>query len=70
MNYKPLPLFYAANEEFKNTIRFSLEMSDDADLSSLQYAADQIQKRYPYFPVRVEAENESFVLVPNETIKE
>ena len=46
MQYKVIPLFYAANENFKNTIRFSVEFTEKIDCDSLAYAVEQIQKRY------------------------
>lgn len=51
MKYQVIPLIYAANEHFKNTIRFAIEFFDDIDLEALRYAVDQIQRRYPYFSV-------------------
>lgn len=65
MMYKVIPLFYAANEQFKNTIRFAIEFNDDINPEALQYAVKQVQKRYPYFSVQIEKEGESFVLVDN-----
>lgn len=65
MNYKVIPLIYAANEHFKNTIRFTAEFNDEADPDALRYAADCVQKRYPYFSVRLEKAGEELVLAEN-----
>lgn len=66
MSYRVVPLIYAANENFKNTIRFAIEFIDDIEPDALDYAVDQIKKRYPYFSVRIEKQGESFILEENE----
>ncbi len=52
--YCVIPLIYAANEQFKNTIRFALEFYEEIDPEALQYAVKQVKKRYPYFSVKIE----------------
>ena len=66
MKYQVIPLVYAANECFKNTIRFAVEFFDDIDLEALRFAVCQVQRRYPYFSVRIEKEGEEFVLAEND----
>lgn len=66
VRYPVLPLFYAANEHFKNTIRFAIEFIEDVDPDALYYAVEQAQMRYPYFSVKIEKDGESFILVENE----
>lgn len=66
MKYQVIPLLYAANEYFKNTIRFAVEFFDDIDLEALRFAVCQVQRRYPYFSVRIEKEGEEFVLAEND----
>ena len=66
MTYRVVPLIYAANENFKNTIRFAIEFIDDIEPDALDYAVNQIKKRYPYFSVKIEKQGESFVLEENE----
>lgn len=65
MEYKVIPLFYSAGENFKNTTRFSIEFKDPIDKDVLRYAVDMTKKRYPYFSVRVEKKGEEYVLVDN-----
>ena len=65
MNYKPIPLFYAANEHFKNTLRFAVEFNDTIDPAALKYAVEQVRIRYPYFSVKVERDGEELVLAEN-----
>lgn len=65
MKFKPIPLFYAANEHFKNTLRFAVEFNDTIDLAALKYAVEQVQIRYPYFSVKVERDGEELVLADN-----
>ncbi len=65
MIYHVIPLFYAANEHFKNPLRFAVELNEDIDPEALHYAVKQVQKRYPYFSVQIEKEGESFVLAEN-----
>ena len=66
MKYQAIPLIYAANEHFKNTIRFAVEFNEDIDPASLIYAVEQVQKRYPYFSVKIEKEGEAFTLAEND----
>ncbi len=65
MKYQVIPLFYAADARFQNTIRFAVEFLDAVDPEALRYAAAQVQARYPYFSVKTEKEGESFVLAKN-----
>ena len=66
MKYKATPLFYGANENFKGTVRFVVELKEDVDFEPLRYAVEQVKKRYPYFSVQIKEENEAFVLVDND----
>ncbi len=66
MKYQVIPLIYAAGEQFKNTIRFAVEFFEDVEPEALRCAADQVQKRYPYFSVKIEREKESFILAEND----
>ena len=63
--YHVIPLFYAASERFKNTIRFAIEFYENIDPEALNYAVKQVQRRYPYFSVKIEKEGEAFVLAEN-----
>ena len=65
MKYKVFPLMYAASERFKNTIRFALEFNERINSDSLFYAVQMVQKRYPYFSVRMEQEGEELILTEN-----
>ena len=65
MKFHVIPLIYAANERFKNTIRFAVEFYEDISPEALHYAVNQVQKRYPYFSVKIEKEGEAFVLAEN-----
>ncbi len=56
MNYPVIPLIYAANERFKNTIRFAVEFVDDVDPEALRYATAQVQRRYPYFSLELSSQ--------------
>ena len=59
--YHVIPLIYAASERFKNTIRFAVEFYEKIDPEALNYAVKQVQRRYPYFSVKIEKEGEAFV---------
>lgn len=65
MKYRVIPLIYAANEQFRNTIRFAVNFHEDILPDALAYAAGQVQKRYPYYSVKIEKEGEEFVLAEN-----
>ena len=49
MQYQVMPLFYAASENFKNTIRFSIEFAEDVAPDALFHAVREVQARYPYY---------------------
>ena len=66
MRYKVHPLMYAVSENFPNTIRFVLEFADEITPDSLTYSAAQVQKRYPYFSVKLIKESEELVLIEND----
>lgn len=66
MNYHVVPLIYAGNEHFKNTIRFGVEFYEEIDPEALRDAVKEVQKRYPYFSVKIEKEGESFILAEND----
>lgn len=66
MHYQVIPLFYAANEYFKNTIHFCIELIEEVDPDALQYAAAQAQIRYPYYSVKIIREKEEYVLAEND----
>ncbi len=66
MRYKVNPLMYAANENFKNTIRFAIEFVDDIDEELLKYAVSQVKIRYPYFSVCLKKDAEELVLEDNQ----
>ena len=53
MHYQVIPLIYAANEHFRNTIRFAIEFFEDIHPDALRHAVEQVQKRYPYFSVNI-----------------
>ncbi len=65
MIFQTIPLIYAANEQFKNTIRFAVEFHEEIMPEALDYAVRQVQKRYPYFSVRIKKQGEEFVLAEN-----
>lgn len=60
-----MPIFYAANETFKNTIRFSVDLKEAVEPDAFSRAVREVQARYPYFSVRVQREQENFVLETN-----
>ena len=63
--YQVIPLIYAASERFKNTIRFAVEFYEKIDPEALNYAVKQVQRRYPYFSVKIDKEGKAFVLAEN-----
>ena len=54
-----------ANAPSNTNIRFALEITEDVNGEVLSVAVNEAIKRYPYFSVRIEIENENYVLVPN-----
>lgn len=53
------------NASSNTNIRFALEITEDINGEILNEAANEAIKRYPYFSVRIEIENGSYVLIPN-----
>lgn len=54
------------NASSNTNIRFALEITEDINGEVLSVAVNEAIKRYPYFSVRIEIENENYVLVPND----
>ena len=65
MTYQAIPLIYAANDHFRNTIRFAVEFHEEIVPEALEYAVRQVQKRYPYFSVKIEKKGEALILTEN-----
>ena len=60
-------LYEARQNAPENTnIRFALEITEDINGEILSVAVNEAIKRYPYFSVRIEIENENYILVPND----
>lgn len=53
------------NAPSNTNIRFALEITEDVNGEILSVAVNEAIKRYPYFSVRIEIENGSYILVPN-----
>ena len=53
------------NAPSNTNIRFALEITEDVNGDVLRVAVNEAIKRYPYFSVRVEIKDGSYILVPN-----
>ena len=66
MRYATDHFMYAAGNDFRNTIRTGLEMSEPVDEALLRQAVDRLPLRFPYYAVRLIREGESYYYEPNE----
>ncbi|MGN0995717.1 MAG: hypothetical protein ACI4PG_02310 [Candidatus Ventricola sp.] len=59
-------LYETRSQAASNTsIRFALEISEDVDGAILGEAVNEAIRRFPYFSVRIEVRDGSFIFVPN-----
>ena len=66
MRYVTDHFMYAAGNDFRNTIRTGIEMSEPVDEALLRQAVDRLPLRFPYFAVRLIKEGESYFYESNE----
>lgn len=66
MSYKVSPLLYGASENLMNTIRFTVELKEKVEETALRNAVETGMKRYPYLAVRLQKEEEAYVLAEND----
>lgn len=51
MNFRPNPLLYGAHEDFFSSFKLVVTMCDDVDHALLVKTVHSAMKRYPYFSV-------------------
>lgn len=57
--------FYGSCDENPNTFRIKFRLKDTVDVNSLQQAAEQALKRYPYYSVRCILSDQEYMLESN-----
>lgn len=65
MEHRVSSYMYMLSENFNNIIRLQLVLKENIDFDILKRALDTTVKRYPYFCVKLEIQDESYVLTEN-----
>ena len=59
-------MLYSSTDEYPSTMRFIIELKDNINVSSLRFAINMIQKRYPYLSIELKKDEEGFYFEKNE----
>ena len=59
-------MIYSPTDEYPNTMRFMIELKDNIKFSSLRFAINMIQKRYPYLCIELKKDDEGFYFIKND----
>lgn len=59
-------MLYSSTDEYPSTMRFIIELKDNIKFSSLRFAINMIQKRYPYLSIELKKDEEGFYFEKNE----
>lgn len=64
--FSELRSLYAASEDYRRTMRISFRLKDKINVTSLTYAINMVQKRYPYFCVELKKDDDGFYFTKND----
>ena len=64
--FSELRSLYAASEDYRRTMRISFRLKDKINVTSLTYAINMVQKRYPYFCVELKKDDNGFYFTKND----
>ena len=59
-------MIYSPTDDYPNTMRFIIELKDNIKFSSLRFAINMIQKRYPYLCIELKKDDEGFYFIKND----
>ncbi len=59
-------MIYSLTDDYPSTMRFIIELKDNIKLSSLRFAINMVQKRYPYLCVELKKDEEGFYFIKND----
>ena len=63
--FSELRSLYSASEDYRRTMRISFRLKDKINVTSLTYAINMVQKRYPYFCVELKKDDDGFYFTKN-----
>ena len=64
--FSELRSLYSASEDYRRTMRISFRLKDKINVTSLTYAINMVQKRYPYFCVELKKDDDGFYFTKND----
>ena len=64
--FSELRSLYASSEDYRRTMRISFRLKDKINVTSLTYAINMVQKRYPYFCVELKKDDDGFYFTKND----
>jgi len=64
--FSELRSLYAATEDYRRTLRIIIRLKDKINVTSLTYAINMVQKRYPYFCVELKKDDNGFYFNKND----
>ena len=59
-------MIYSLTDDYPNTMRFIIELKDNIKFSSLRFAINMIQKRYPYLCIELKKDDEGLYFIKND----
>lgn len=59
-------MIYSPTDDYPNTMRFIIELKDNIKYSSLRFAINMIQKRYPYLCIELKKDDDGFYFIKND----
>ena len=59
-------MIYSPTDDYPNTMRFIIELKDNIKFSSLRFAINMIQKRYPYLCIELKKDDKGFYFIKND----
>lgn len=59
-------MIFSITDDYPNTMRFIIELKDNIKFSSLRFAINMIQKRYPYLCIELKKDDEGFYFIRND----
>ena len=59
-------MIYSLTDDYPSTMRFIIELKNDTKFSSLRFAINMVQKRYPYLCIELKKDDEGFYFIKND----
>ena len=59
-------MIYSLTDDYPSTMRFIIELKNNIKFSSLRFAINMVQKRYPYLCIELKKDDEGFYFIKND----